>query len=434
MAILGCKAGEDFRIILPKAGMDMADMYRPEEHLLKVLEGSSKGGLDLTSLMRALSPYWEEAVFGSLIDLWKEGRIFASKVDRQAVEYRPTRQSKWSLSRAEGYFGYHPASGLYQIRSSESPETKLQLLATFRIGSPINSIAVAPDEDQFLLGLYSGEIAFGSIRAGTIYKRFKAHDMRIWSLDFSPDGKNFVSGSQDGRIIIWEVGSENHEILAEVDDWVTSVCYSPMGDRVLSGHKLADPENPPVRIWNIGSKKSEESFFHHQKGNVYTVGFLPDGRGFVSGGSDNNVAYWSFEKQDLIFQSNKHTGTVTCLSVNPQRNIVVSGAWTGTLKFWDLDSGEVLRTVEAHNSRVTSIAHSGSGELLVSGGRDSLIAVWRILEGALLTSSAAHDGWVRAVAFAARDQVVISGGSEGSCKIWKLSTLIDDAETELTRQ
>lgn len=402
-------------------------MQNLQTKVLQLLTRTPTEGSDVNSLVYQEASFWQEAISEQLFLLWKQGKVFVSRVERQHFGYTPTKDAKWTLSRTEDYFGYSATHGVYQISSSAGKQiSRLILLATLTLGSPIYSLAISPDGTEFVIGLYSGEIALGNLTYATIYKRIPAHSSRVWSLNFSPDGKTFISGSQDGQIILWDRYGDKSLTIASLEDWVTCTRFSPDGTHIISGHKLADPANPSVRVWTATPQQQVDSYFHHEKGNVYAVDYLPDGTGFVSGGSDKNVAYWSFEKQQLIFQFDKHKGTVTCLAVHPRFNHVVSGAWTGTLKVWALESGDVLQTVEAHNARVTSLAYSRSGNLLASGGKDSMIAVWSAPEVNLLTSVLAHEGWVRAIAFS-DDSILVSGGSEGSCKIWKVMSLSDYA-------
>ncbi len=377
-------------------------------------------GLDIDSLERCVTGVLQTTLFQQLLALWKQGHVFASKVRYERSGYVPTRDAKWTTSKIEGYFGYHPSYGLYRIQSGWS-QCRLQLLATLHVGAPVYSVAVAPDGDKFVVGLYSGEIVIGNLSTASIYKRVPAHTERVWALDISPDGELFASGSQDGRIIVWDWSGEKCVVTDKLEDWVTCVCFSPDARRLISGHKIVNPASAAIRIWEVASGRQIDVLTHHEIGkSVYAVSVLPNGRGLVSGGSDQNVAYYSFDKAQIVFKSSKHAGTVTALAVHPSSRQVTSGAWTGTLKLWDLETGEVLKTIEAHNTRITALAYSPSGRLLASGSRDTKIAIWWMPEGYLMANIDAHAGWVRTVAWGKDDHVLVSGGSEGCCRIWEL--------------
>ena len=59
------------------------------------------------------------------------------------------------------------------------------------------------------------------------------------AFDFSPDGKQFISGSQ-----IMAGGRQVHTLIGHTDE-VNSVAFSPKGNRVVSGS-----DDNSVKIWD----------------------------------------------------------------------------------------------------------------------------------------------------------------------------------------
>ena len=64
----------------------------------------------------------------------------------------------------------------------------------------------------------------------------------MYSVCFSPDGKQLVSGSLDETVRLWDVetgacvktlGGHNSEV--KHNSWVQSVCFSPDGKQLASG-------------------------------------------------------------------------------------------------------------------------------------------------------------------------------------------------------
>lgn len=255
-----------------------------------------------------------------------------SKVEFAGSDWIPAKDAKWTGRWKSGYFGYHPDFGVYRLGTCDQ-RLQIRLLATLDMESPVPSISVSPAGSNLVVGLYSGEIVLVDLNSVLISKKIPAHSRRVWAVDFSPDGERFVSGSQDGRIKIWSSDGEEMQVVAEMEDRVTSVRFSPDGAMLVSGPKIADPNRAAVRVWRVDSPSLVANFTHHGAGkNVYAVEWLPDGKGFVSGGSDKRVACHLLDDDLPLFQSDKHAGTVTCIAVHPRGKWIASGAWSGTIK------------------------------------------------------------------------------------------------------
>ena len=62
------------------------------------------------------------------------------------------------------------------------------------------------------------------------------HSDSVWSVAFSPDGTQIVSGSADTTLRRWDAVSGAHlNTLKGHSDTVTSVVFSPDGTQVVSG-------------------------------------------------------------------------------------------------------------------------------------------------------------------------------------------------------
>jgi len=67
------------------------------------------------------------------------------------------------------------------------------------------SIEFSPDGLTFATGSFDGTLRLWAIESGDLLLESKAHYSQIQRLVFTPDGASLVSGSQDGTIIRWGI-------------------------------------------------------------------------------------------------------------------------------------------------------------------------------------------------------------------------------------
>jgi len=83
----------------------------------------------------------------------------------------------------------------------------------------------------------------------------QGHTQLVWSVAFSPDGKQIVSGSGDATVKVWdaETGQESLTLKGHTSD-VNSVSFSPDGKRIVSGSF-----DRTVKVWDLPSLESPGS-------------------------------------------------------------------------------------------------------------------------------------------------------------------------------
>jgi WD40 repeat protein len=115
---------------------------------------------------------------------------------------------------------------------------------------------------------------------------------------------------------------------------VTSVAFSPDGQRVLTGSL-----DQTARVWDAHSGAEVARFCGHRArwgwAGVIAVAFLPDGKRALSASED------------------------------------------GTVRLWDAGTGAELECFR-HGARVRCLACSRDGRLALSGGKDGVVRVWEL--------------------------------------------------------
>ncbi len=104
----------------------------------------------------------------------------------------------------------------------------------------------------------------------------KGHNAYIESLDYSPDGKNLVSGSVDKTAIIWDTQTGKKVHTLEHEGPVNAVAYSPDGKKIVTG-----ADDKTAKIWDAQTGNLLQTLAHDFP--VSAVAFSPNGEKIVTG-------------------------------------------------------------------------------------------------------------------------------------------------------
>ena len=84
------------------------------------------------------------------------------------------------------------------------------------------------------------------------YRIVSRHESSIMSVAFSPDGKCFLTGSQDSTARLWNLEGNELRVFRH-KDWVSSVAFSPDGKNILTGSV-----DKTARLWDLNGNLLQE--------------------------------------------------------------------------------------------------------------------------------------------------------------------------------
>ncbi|HWW77143.1 MAG TPA: WD40 repeat domain-containing protein, partial [Pyrinomonadaceae bacterium] len=188
----------------------------------------------------------------------------------------------------------------------------------------IYALALSPDNKYLAVGgIFPGApdegfaIRLHDFESGRVIDLLKGHEMKVNALAFSADGRRLVSGSDDKRVLVWDVsqaGAAGGAAVAPLEvgrhgESVSAVAFSPDGTMVASGG-----DDAMVDLWNARKEAQGARLLgqmtRHGYEQVYGVAFSPDGRYVVSGGLDDRVFLWDWKGVDRRSFSPLNGGTV----------------------------------------------------------------------------------------------------------------------------
>ncbi len=348
----------------PAVPIDALPYWKGDAQEIKTFRGHSQGVWSV-----AYSPDGLTLASGGgdrYLRIWdiETGRLLKSlrghTQDIRQVHYSPDGQTLASGSEDRTIRLWNPQSG----------ETT-RLLFT-RYDHSVCSISFSPDGLMLARAGHNKDLKIWEVTTGTELMTLLGKDQydHHWSVctAFSPDGMYLVTGSDIGKLRLYEVLPSGEEKAVHDGHW----------------RDEEDDEESEVR----GFMVDDAGYF--QKPMQYWIGaiaFTPDGKTFITGSRDTTIKYFEMPTMKELRTIKGHSEWVRCLILSPDGKVLVSASDDHTIKMWDIQTGRLLRTLKGHSGPVRSVAFSPDGRYLVSGSWDKTIKMWQGDESVLPASS-----------------------------------------------
>ena len=238
------------------------------------------------------------------------------------------------------------------------------------------------------------------------------HTSNMWSIMFTPDGRELISFSNDGTIRFWDVQtgettrvlrpmlipggggnqgalSRDGKLLAVTrsgangsEQWIYLIALpecrvtriidtgiEPQGRLVFSpdGTRLAAVNGAAAKLWNVATGEAVQVFRGHRSG-VKGLAISPDGRLLATSSGDETARIWSLETGKslaVLKDTARRTWTLSSIVFQPDGQGLVTSSWGDLVRVWNLD-GTLRRRLPVyanHDIRFTA----DPNRLLVAG-------------------------------------------------------------------
>ena len=256
----------------------------------------------------------------------------------------------------------------------------------------------------------------------------------VYSVAYSPDGKNIVGGSWDGRAHLWNVNTgEYKELETKHDsgpssadnsgritrrDYVTAVVYSPDGTMIAG---LIDQNT--VHLWDAATGKQITTFEGHTD-YIYSVAFSPDGATIASASKDKTVRLWDVATGNHITTLIGHTGAVCSVAFSPDGTTIATGAWysQNTFRLWDAATGQPKMLPAGQSNIVLSIAYSPDGNTIATGNGNQ-VHLWDATTGTRKSTLTGHKDRVESVVFSPDGTTIATISMDGTMILWDVASM-----------
>ncbi|PVV04608.1 hypothetical protein BB560_000899 [Smittium megazygosporum] len=234
---------------------------------------------------------------------------------------------------------------------------------------------------------YEGIVTVWDTNTNTSVIKFNEHEKRAWSVDFSKSDWNLLSsGSDDGKVKIWNLNSRNSVI-------------------TIQG-----------------------------KANICCVRFNPEISHYVSFGcADHNIYYYDLRNSGTPLSILKDHRKAVSYVRFASSDSLISASTDSSLKLWDLKNNSCVKTFTGHTNEKNFVGLSISDSGWIScGSENNSVYTYNInlsrpvfqynfgYSGSKLTLEKDPSLFVGAVCWKKNTNVLLAANSQGSIRVLKL--------------
>jgi polyadenylation factor subunit 2 len=237
----------------------------------------------------------------------------------------------------------------------------------------IHAIKWTPDARRILVSSYSGEFTLWNGLTFSFESIMQAHDLPIFSLEYSHNGKWLLSGDQSGCIKFWQPNFNNVNILPKAhENTVGGIVFSPNDSKFVS---CSDDQT--LKIWDFTTSREERTLKGHHW-DVKSCDWHSSLGLIVSGSKDNLVKLWDPRDSTCIttIHDFKHTVSATSFQKNGNERLLAACSRDHSTRVFDLRMLRAIHILKSEKeSDLTSLAwHPVHSTMLSVGGYDGSLA------------------------------------------------------------
>ena len=329
----------------------------------------------------------------------------------------------------------------------------------------IPMVAYSPD-GKMIASSGAHDIHLWDAETGKQLKTLVGHQQLIRGLAFTPDGKKLISGSDDRRIILWNVADGKSRMFPPQDQGIAEIAVNPSGKSFVSINRAGQlliysldekTTEPIVKIATVQGSSAGFSVAYldenrllyttanrvtlqevpKSKGNrtpskilrvcqvsrkkINTLATVPGAKQFLVGGDDFTVQIWDVATGTRTRTFDTHQEKVTAVAVSPDGSFAVSADERGQMRILRLTDAEEPRINADAQAELWSVAHSPKETLYAAAGSDNTIRVYDSVSGTLKQTLTGHRNTVTALAFLSENRLASTAGDK-LLKLWDLTT------------
>ena len=264
----------------------------------------------------------------------------------------------------------------------------------------------------------------GAMPDFVLERTLKGHSGWVTSVAFSPDGQRLASGSWDQTVKFWEVSTgEQLSTVARKMKEIQALAFSRDG-RWLATENSSN--SVTLRDATTGQEirtlSSDKPLGALGSNWVYSIAFSPDGQWLASGVDDKTVRLWDVQTGRKVRDLAALRRSVIYIAFSPDGRFLATGDDEKVIRIWDVSNGKEIQKMSGHKKPIYAVAFSPNGRWLASASGDKSVKLWDVVSGREVHTLTGHGNVVTSLAFSPDGRWLVSGSWDKTIRIWEVET------------
>ena len=238
----------------------------------------------------------------------------------------------------------------------------------------MRSLAFSPDGNLLAASAEAGPVHLYELKGRREQRRLVGHKFGALRLAFHPRLPRLASSSNDHSVILWDAEPAHSLVRWKAHDvWVTGLAFSPDGSLIASAGGDAGSDTP-ILLWDAENGTLRKRLPGNSKG-VWILVFDPTSRRLASGDSNGTVLLFDVESGRILRRESLGNSPVrSIVFLNGGRHLLV-GLRNGTVALFDLDQSGPPRRIELPEGCGRLLVDSRKNRAIVGDSKGTIITL-----------------------------------------------------------
>ncbi|QDU50686.1 WD40 repeat domain-containing protein [Gimesia panareensis] len=362
--------------------------FNPDQRVLAI--GTVSGYLQTFDLVhfRELSTVFTRGPISDLRFAEDSSSLLIANIPGEVIRCWQSPKPPQMLSGHDGYirFAALDASGKRAVTGGHDKQLcvwdvdQVKIIQSLDNKEVVSAGALSPDGQRAVtVGFGSGVIFWDLAQMKRLDKRY-GHQARIWAADFSPDGKEVATGSEDKSVRIWDFETRKTRIKIPHESAVHFVRFSPDGQQLLTSTSNERGWKFPGRfqLWDASNGKLLAELKGH-RASLNSAVFSEDGTEITSCGADGQVCRWDAASGKQLSSLTRRNGLSHAYTLPGSPFLIMLRFSNGVF----IDDAKSLKRLSEFNVPTRTIGDlnvSSKSNRIIAGTSEGRVFVWSIGE------------------------------------------------------